>query len=463
MIERTAICWLPRAFFPVGILPLSDGAASFRPISKIKESRVDDTAGGEMDISTEFCGPQFSKSPDSSSLQFLVPDCGPELRWKSIELGVISWFLDETSDMIFLIKLPGGQIVDSNRSASTKLGYIASELFGMTIFEILPSAASDKLSRFVARSVCADRNEVIDATFRRKIGSLLPVTIKTRMVSSHLAVLAAFPVQEPASAEAALIRSGLESGNATHKLLSETAERERLTKELSESENELSAVPSKLMTMRAEERKEFASEIQGRIEHILAALDSGFQEILSARDRGNPEEAFKLLENLLPALRCSMEETLSACTALKPKTLNNIGMIDTLECFCSWFRSLHPVLRVELEIGLEEEEIPASLKVSIFRIVQEALENVTGHSKAEWVSVSLRKNKDLLELTIAEDGIGMDPGTVFEEHHIMEQGLTRIWERAGLTGGSFSIESLPGKGTTVRCSWPLSRQSDEPA
>ena len=226
-----------------------------------------------MSISTEQRGSPFSRRL-GAGWHSLVPDCGPELRWKSILLEVNQWFLDETSHLIFLLKLPGGRIVDSNRSASTTLGYIASELYEKTIFEILPSSFHYPLSWIAAGSVSPDRNEVIDATFHRKTGPNLPVTIKTREVFSDLAVLMALPIQKPECTEEALKRSGLELPNTTDKLLSETAEKDRLAKQLTELKNELRTVASKLTIVLAEERKKFASEIQDRIEHVLAALDS---------------------------------------------------------------------------------------------------------------------------------------------------------------------------------------------
>ena len=226
-----------------------------------------------MSISTEFRGSLFSRRP-GAGWHSLVPDCGPELRWKSILLEVNQWFLDETSDLIFLLKLPGGQIVDSNRSASTTLGYIASELYGKSIFEILPSFFHDPLSWIAAGSVSPDRSEVIEATFHRKTGPDQPVIIKTREITSDLAVMMALPIQKPESTEEVLIRSGLELRNTTDKLLSETAEKDRLAKQLTELKNELRTVASKLTIVLAEERKKFATEIQDRIEHVLATLDS---------------------------------------------------------------------------------------------------------------------------------------------------------------------------------------------
>jgi signal transduction histidine kinase len=116
---------------------------------------------------------------------------------------------------------------------------------------------------------------------------------------------------------------------------------------------------------------------------------------------------------------------------------------------------LYPGRHIELETGVAEEAIPESLKVNIFRIAQEALNNVAKHSRAEWVDISLSKNRDGIELAISDDGVGMNPDQLLRTGADGTLGLTSMRERAELTGGSFFIESAPGKGTTIRACWPL--------
>jgi signal transduction histidine kinase len=108
--------------------------------------------------------------------------------------------------------------------------------------------------------------------------------------------------------------------------------------------------------------------------------------------------------------------------------LDDLGIIATISWFCREFERLYSDIRIEKEINIEEREVPDSLKTVIFRILQEALHNVAKHAKAGLVRVALTK---------ADDGFG----------------LTSMKERAELSGGSFTIESTPGAGTTIRASW----------
>jgi len=81
--------------------------------------------------------------------------------------------------------------------------------------------------------------------------------------------------------------------------------------------------------------------------------------------------------------------------------------------------------------------------------MQEAMNNVAKHSKADLARLILRKMVDKIELSVEDNGAGFDP-----ENTKQGLGLTSMRERAELSGGTFEIESTVGKGTTIRASWP---------
>ena len=95
------------------------------------------------------------------------------------------------------------------------------------------------------------------------------------------------------------------------------------------------------------------------------------------------------------------------------------------------------------------------MKTNIFRVLQEAANNVAKHSGADRFSVSLSKKSDFLELVIADNGRGFDPDSVLETEDIQTGfGITSMKERIELSGGAFSIQSVKGTGTTIRAIWP---------
>jgi signal transduction histidine kinase len=99
--------------------------------------------------------------------------------------------------------------------------------------------------------------------------------------------------------------------------------------------------------------------------------------------------------------------------------------------------------------------VPDVLKIVIYRILQEALNNVAKHSEADLISLSLRAQGGKLELSISDNGVGFDVAdTISGERQGGGLGLASMKERGELSGGSFSIESSRGTGTIIRALWP---------
>jgi len=224
---------------------------------------------------------------------------------------------------------------------------------------------------------------------------------------------------------------------------------------LEKANEELRQIPSRLIAVLEEERKRLASELHDSIGQTLAGVKFWVEMTLKLRDEGYGSAALNHLEQFVPILQRSIEETRSIYMGLRPSMLDGMGLLATLEWLRQECMKLYPERHIELEAGIAEEAIPKNLKVNIFRIAQEALNNIAKHSKAEWVDISLSKDGNGIELVVSDDGVGMDLDIIMQTSTATSLGLTSMRERAELTGGSFSIESTPGEGTTIRASWPI--------
>jgi len=99
--------------------------------------------------------------------------------------------------------------------------------------------------------------------------------------------------------------------------------------------------------------------------------------------------------------------------------------------------------------------VPDLLKIVMFRVLQEALNNIAKHSKADLVRLYLRKTDGTIELAIEDNGLGFDlKDALAVESSKRGFGLTSMRERTEFSGGSFSIQSIRGEGTTIRAIWP---------
>ena len=139
---------------------------------------------------------------------------------------------------------------------------------------------------------------------------------------------------------------------------------------------------------------------------------------------------------------------------LRPSMLDDLGLLPTLSWFCRMYQTIYTGIKVDLEQTLEEGDIPDSLKIVIFRVTQEGMNNIAKHSKADLVHLSLRKTDGKIQLILEDNGQGFDLGKVLgSESTKRGLGLTSMRERVELSRGFFAIESAKGRGTTVRASW----------
>lgn len=236
--------------------------------------------------------------------------------------------------------------------------------------------------------------------------------------------------------------------------ITDITDQKRTEKTLTESEAQLRSLSSKLLTAQEEERKRIANELHDTIGQTLAAIKFWVEMIIQQWNTIDSEEILKRLQMFVPILQRSIEETRAIYMGLRPTILDSMGIIATLQWLCRDFQKMYPRYYVELKTTVEEDAIPAQLRTGIFRITQEALNNIAKHSRAEWVDIILAEEEGQVRLTIVDDGIGFDVNRSLSLSHGRSLGLTAMRERAEIIGGAFSIVSVPGKGTTVRTSWP---------
>jgi PAS domain S-box-containing protein len=228
-------------------------------------------------------------------------------------------------------------------------------------------------------------------------------------------------------------------------------EYKRAEEALRESENRLRSLSSQLLSVQENERRRISREIHDSLGQSLSAIKFKIENITHQIHEGGYKE---MLEPLLPIIQESIEESRRIQMDLRPSILDDLGIIATLTWFSREFQKIYSNIRVDKEIEIIENEVPDTLKTVIYRISQEALNNIAKHSQADSVRLSLRKAAGLIELAIRDNGKGFDPErTLPADGPRKGLGLTSMRERAELAGGTFAIESTPGKGTIIKASW----------
>jgi PAS domain S-box-containing protein len=240
-------------------------------------------------------------------------------------------------------------------------------------------------------------------------------------------------------------------------LIGEALNRFNLEEEIRESENRLRSLSSQLLTVQENERKRIAMELHDGIGQLLTAVKFKVESILQVKGKGKAKAKEESLEAIIPMVKESVEEVRRIQMDLRPSTLDDLGILATLRWFCREYQKIYSHIRVEKEIDLQESEVSTPLKTVIYRVMQEALNNIAKHSKADLVYLSLRKKKNKIELTIKDTGMGFDLEEILSPERFKRGlGLNSMRERTELSGGTFVIESTAGKGTTIRAEWPIS-------
>ena len=129
------------------------------------------------------------------------------------------------------------------------------------------------------------------------------------------------------------------------------------------------------------------------------------EQVLQKGGIGDPE-------NIIPSIQNAIEESRRIQMALRPSSLDDLGILPTLNWFFREFQKTYPSIHIKNQINIEEKDVPDILKTVIYRICQEAFNNIAKHSKAEVVTLSLRKT-DKIELAIEDNGRGFNLGESF--------------------------------------------------
>ena len=225
---------------------------------------------------------------------------------------------------------------------------------------------------------------------------------------------------------------------------------------LRKSEKELRFLSSELLNAQESERARIARELHDGIGQALSTMKVRLETVAKIARSDVSRIEVEDLENLVPMIRQTIEEVRNTSMDLRPSTLDGLGILPTIDWFSRELQTTYPFLQIEKKIDIRESEVPDFLKIIIYRILQEALNNAASHSGADLVTISLAKTDGEMMLALQDNGQGFNlEDLVSADTAERGFGLTSMKERTELSGVSFSIDSSVGQGTTVRASWPI--------
>ena len=225
--------------------------------------------------------------------------------------------------------------------------------------------------------------------------------------------------------------------------------------ELKQAEHALHELSGRLLQLQDEERRRIARELHDSTAQNLAALTMNLTLALDMPLPGG-EKLRRALSDSHDLAQTSLREIRTLSYLLHPPLLDELGLASALKVYVDGLSSRGP-LRVELELPPNLGRMPVEVETTLFRLVQESLNNVLRHSGSDSARVSVRRSAGQVELQVADMGCGIESGALSAMNAGGEKlgvGIRGMRERARQLGGQLEIRSNGG-GVTVRAALPL--------
>jgi PAS domain S-box-containing protein len=221
-------------------------------------------------------------------------------------------------------------------------------------------------------------------------------------------------------------------------------------------ESALRKLSGHLLQAQDDERRKVAKDLHDGVGMHVSGLSLALGKLGTFLDERNPEHQKVVAEcrDMIQAAACEIR---SISYRLQPPTIEEMGLASALEWLVRGFSSRSGII-VSLQLATDVDRLKAETELALFRVTQEALNNVYRHSGSGTASVRLFRESESVVLEIADEGQGMQRVSVRPTPEFTG-GISGMRERLEDVGGKCSIESVPGEGCTVRAALPLTTRS----
>ena len=225
---------------------------------------------------------------------------------------------------------------------------------------------------------------------------------------------------------------------------------------LKESQNCRLALLRDIFTTQEKERKRIACELHDSIGQTLGATKFITEELLLDKENSTNDKVHSQLSKLVKIIKNAIHEVRHIAMDLRPVMIDDLGLLPTLKWFCREYENTYTQIKIDLSLHVDESTISSKKKIVIFRIIQEAMNNIAKHANASNIALTLSESESDMTISISDNGCGFDADlksrcdTKKLSHSF---GLNSMRERAESTNGKFQITSTPGEGTSILISW----------
>ncbi len=238
-------------------------------------------------------------------------------------------------------------------------------------------------------------------------------------------------------------------------LKTEIEERKRIEQQLRDSRRELRMMSRRTLEALEADKQAVAKELHDSIGASLAAIKFSLEDRLCSM-KSVPREDTVSLEKIVSYLMYTIKETKRISADLRPTTLDDLGLMATIDWFCREFCTFYKQIRVTQEVTIDESDLSDAMKIVIYRILQESLNNSAKHASPSHIHFSMSRRNNGVRMIIKDDGCGFEPHSrLFTTDPLSGHGIQGMRERAEICGGRFEIESSQGQGTKITLDLPF--------
>ena len=391
---------------------------------------------GQGDLSARL--PHFDL-PEFGSIAKNFNLMGQSLQKSTFENQRLALIAQQTADAMMIHDL-NGNISFWNAAAQKIFGYAPQDIIGKSASTLIPAGQERDLAQNM-RAINDKRHvENHDTQRTARDGRIIDVSIS------------AAPLIDPSTNE--VIGDICSMRDITERKHAEIAERKALDAENKLEENR--QLTHLIQTHIEDERRSLARELHDELGQYVTAIKT-FAVAIANKTREKAPDVEASAQTIVAAANHIYDGMHNIISQLRPGSLDNLGLVETLKDMVNNVQKQQPNLQINLNLSGNLNELGESLNINIYRIVQESINDIIKHAQAIQVDIKLAITKvGALELTIKDDGIGMNIDLVDQTNHF---GLLGMRERVQGFKGSFQVDSNlndqnTDNGTTVIISIP---------
>ncbi len=348
--------------------------------------------------------------------------------------------LVESSSDAILGRTRDGAIVTWNAAAARIFGYTREEAMHMNISDLFSPHTPPEQRDLAERAMAGEAILNFETIRRHKDGSDIEVALTISVIRDRDGKI---------TGSSAIYRDITRRKRMERELLESLKQQKQAEAALRESRDSLRELSSALQSIREAEKTRIARELHDELGQALTALK---MDAAAIADELLPSQttAARRTQDMKQLIDVTVRAVRRIATDLRPVMLDNLGLVPTLEWLTQDF-SVRSGILVELAIPDEDLGANGDAATAVFRIVQEALTNVARHAQATQARIEVLRSAGNVHVRVCDNGVGLRDVTAREGRAL---GVLGMRERAYVLGGSFTITSNPGAGTTVEATIP---------